>query len=84
MDGRDAGRGPAITMTGVVGVVLVILKLTGLIDTSWWWVTAPFWGPLVVGAVIVGIMLIIMFTVELVKWIIRRVRVWRSTAEEIK
>lgn len=83
MDNRPPPYGPPITLTGVVGIVLVILKLTGLINASWWWVTAPFWGPLVVGAVIVGIMLIIMFTVELVKWIIRRVRVWRSTTEEI-
>jgi hypothetical protein len=32
-----------IGLGGVLGVVFVILKLTGYIDWSWWWVTAPFW-----------------------------------------
>lgn len=30
----------------VVGIVFLILKLTGLIDWSWWWVLAPFWIPI--------------------------------------
>ena len=33
----------------VVGIVLVVLKLAGvqpIAGWSWWWVTAPFWGPL--------------------------------------
>lgn len=30
-------------MTGIFGVVLVVLKLLGKIDWSWWWVTLPFW-----------------------------------------
>lgn len=29
---------------GLLGVVFVTLKLCGVIDWSWWWVTAPFWG----------------------------------------
>jgi len=29
---------------GLLGVVFVTLKLTGVINWSWWWVTAPFWG----------------------------------------
>ena len=30
--------------------VFLVLKLTGVISWSWWWVTAPFWG----GFAIVG------------------------------
>lgn len=26
-------------------LVLLVLKLVGAIDWSWWWVTAPLWGP---------------------------------------
>lgn len=26
-----------------VTTVFVVLKLTGLIDWSWWWVLSPFW-----------------------------------------
>jgi hypothetical protein len=25
--------------------VFLVLKLTGVIDWSWWWVTAPLWMP---------------------------------------
>ena len=27
----------------VLFIVFLILKLTGVIDWSWWWVTAPLW-----------------------------------------
>jgi hypothetical protein len=30
----------------LLGVVFVTLKLTGVIDWSWWYVTLPFWGDL--------------------------------------
>ncbi|MCU9947531.1 hypothetical protein [Pseudomonas sp. PDM13] len=45
-----------IGVVGLLGVAFVILKLFGVIDWSWWWVTAPFWiGPAIaasIGAVI--------------------------------
>lgn len=28
----------------VLGIVFIVLKLTGYIDWSWWWVLSPFWG----------------------------------------
>lgn len=43
---------------GVFGVVFVVLKLTHVIDWSWWYVTAPFWGGLaliLVAALIAGL-----------------------------
>jgi hypothetical protein len=40
---------------GVLGLIFITLKLTGHIDWSWWWVTAPFWGPLVLIAALLGI-----------------------------
>lgn len=49
--------GPGVL--GLLGVAFVVLKLTGHIDWSWWWVTAPFWGGLVlVLAALVGFFLI--------------------------
>ena len=33
-----------IGVLGLLGVAFVVLKLTGVIDWSWWWVTLPFWG----------------------------------------
>lgn len=29
---------------GTLFVIFLILKLTKVIDWSWWWVTAPLWG----------------------------------------
>ena len=36
----------------IVFVVFLILKLTGTIAWSWWWVTAPLWVPSIIGVVI--------------------------------
>ena len=33
-----------VGVLGLLGVAFVVLKLTGYIDWSWWWVTLPFWG----------------------------------------
>lgn len=33
-----------VTTLGLLGVMFVALKLTGVISWSWWWVTLPFWG----------------------------------------
>lgn len=33
-----------VSVVGLLGVLFVTLKLTGVIDWSWWWVTLPFWG----------------------------------------
>jgi len=32
-----------IGVLGLLGVAFVVLKLTGVIDWSWWLVTLPFW-----------------------------------------
>lgn len=44
---------------GLLGIVFITLKLTGTIGWSWWWVTAPLWGPLAVGLVVAVIAAII-------------------------
>jgi hypothetical protein len=33
-------------------VTLAVLKLTHMINWSWWWVTAPVWAPLAILALI--------------------------------
>jgi len=45
-------------------IIFLILKLTSVISWSWWWVTAPLWGPLAfvlaiaIGGVIIGILVV--------------------------
>jgi hypothetical protein len=44
----------------LVGVFLIFLtlKLCGVIDWSWWWVTAPLWMPFALGLVLfVGVII---------------------------
>lgn len=40
-----------IGLTGLVFIVFLVLKLTHVIDWSWWWVTAPIWVPLAIAVV---------------------------------
>lgn len=35
---------PSFPVLGILGIVFIVLKLCHVIDWSWWWVTAPFWG----------------------------------------
>lgn len=48
-----------VSIIGLLGVVFITLKLTGYIDWSWWWVTAPFWGTWALILVVVAVALII-------------------------
>jgi len=43
----------------VLFLIFMVLKLTGTINWSWWWVTSPLWIPLVVVLGIVAIAAII-------------------------
>ena len=36
---------------GLLFLVFLVLKLLGKIAWSWWWVTAPLWGPVVLACV---------------------------------
>ncbi len=49
-----------VGVLGLLGVVFVTLKLTGYIDWSWWWVTMPFWGGIVLVVVLVVLVLLFM------------------------
>lgn len=41
-------------------VIFAVLKLTGVIAWSWWWVTCPLWAPVAVAVllVLVGYMIL--------------------------
>lgn len=45
-----------VGVVGLLGVVFVVLKLTGHIDWSWMWVTAPFWIPFAVVVVVLAVL----------------------------
>lgn len=57
MSGKSASGG--IGIPTVVLIVFIVLKLTGNIDWSWWWVLSPLW-------ISVGLFLIILIVGALI------------------
>ena len=52
---------------GTLTIVFIILKLTHVIDWSWWWVLAPLWIPVAVVLGVIAIAAIVMLIVKVVK-----------------
>lgn len=46
------------SILGLLGIAFVVLKLVGVIDWSWWLVTLPFWGGLVL-VLAIGLLVLI-------------------------
>ena len=59
--GKDKPTTSGIGIGTILFLIFMTLKLTGDIDWSWWWVTAPLWIPLAVGITIMGIATLIAF-----------------------
>lgn len=57
----ENAKNGGISVIGLLGVVFVTLKLTGYINWSWWWVTLPFWGWIVLATIV--FVVIIFFTI---------------------
>ena len=62
MEKQNTSGGIGIGM--VLFIVFLVLKLTGTIDWSWWWVTSPLWIPFAAAAVILGIVGVIAIIIE--------------------
>lgn len=43
---NDVKVSGGISFAGLLAIVFIVLKLTKVIDWSWWWVTAPLWIPI--------------------------------------
>ncbi len=43
MTDSSSSSSGGITFTGLLTVLFIALKLTGVITWSWWWVLAPLW-----------------------------------------
>jgi hypothetical protein len=45
MTSQTSSSSSGIGFFGLLGIVFITLKLLGYVAWSWWWVTAPLWGP---------------------------------------
>ena len=54
MELKVGGSGGGVGFLGLLFIVFLVLKLTNVIAWSWWWITAPLWGPL---ALFLGVLL---------------------------
>lgn len=57
-------KSSGIGFTGLLAVLFIGLKLTGVIAWSWWWVLSPLWIPLAIVAVILLVMGVIALAVS--------------------
>lgn len=53
--------GPDIRLSTVVGVVFIVLKLTGVIDWSWWLVLLPLYLPMAMFLAFAGLVVFLMW-----------------------
>lgn len=54
--------GEGVGFFGLLFITFLVLKLTHVIDWSWWWVTAPLWGGFAIGVVVfvfIGLLIIL-------------------------
>jgi hypothetical protein len=65
--GSSSSSSGGIGFTSALTILFVALKLTGVIDWSWWWVLSPIW---ISTLVVVAILLI---ATPFVVW-----KVWRT------
>jgi hypothetical protein len=61
MSDRSSSSSSGIGLGGLIFLLFLALKLTRVIDWSWWWITAPLWIPagiIVIVLIIAGIIVI--------------------------
>ena len=59
MSTTKSNSGTGLSLSAVLFIVFLVLKLTGNIDWSWWWVTSPLWIPFALGLAIVGFVFLV-------------------------
>ena len=59
MNKNNQNTSSGVTFASLLFLLFLALKLTHVIDWSWWWITAPIWGPFVIVAVVLIIIAVI-------------------------
>ncbi|MBI6182418.1 hypothetical protein JEQ07_18745 [Serratia proteamaculans] len=56
---QEQSKKNGLGFLSILALIFITLKLMGYIIWSWWWVTAPLWGGLVLLAVLYAVILLI-------------------------
>lgn len=67
MDSKGKSSAGGIGFCSILFIVFLVLRLCHVIEWSWWWVTAPLWGPVALAIVIVIIWAIVIGIIICVK-----------------
>jgi hypothetical protein len=51
-----AAENSSMSVSAVLTIVFVVLKLTDYIDWSWIWVLSPIWIPIVLWIIVLGVL----------------------------
>jgi len=63
-----------IGFLGLLGLAFIILKLCGVINWSWWWVTVPLWGGLAIVLAVLGIVILVASVIPSNDWTSKKER----------
>ena len=72
---NNSSSGGGIGLFGATFIVFLVLKLTGHIAWSWWWVTAPLWGKFA---------LVVVLLVVVAVFVSRRKNGWNTLARNLR
>jgi len=61
---KSSNTSSGIGFFGLLFIVFLVLKLTGYIDWSWWWVTIPLWGGLAVVLIVIAIIALVVVLID--------------------
>jgi hypothetical protein len=56
---NNSNRNGGIGFFGLLGIVFIVLKLTGVIKWAWVWVLAPIWGSIALALILILVLVII-------------------------
>jgi hypothetical protein len=58
------------TFLGILTLILITLRLSDVIDWSWWYVLMPLWGAwAIVGLILIGIVIVLT-----IKWLFDKIK----------
>ena len=61
MSNKNNNTSNGLGLGMILFLIFMVLKLTGYISWSWWYVTLPLWGPLLLVLVIMGIVALVAY-----------------------